>query len=255
MARAEKLVANNNIAQAQADDRRAEAEAAKATLMGAQAALHVAQINLGYTDIEAPIGGRIGRSIYTVGNLVQPSSGALATIVSQDPIYVTFPVSSRQLLAAQRRASANGLDTSKFVVHATLPDGTTYPQPGRVDFLDIRVNQGTDTRLVRAQFPNHEHLMVPGQFVNVSVEAAKPQQKIVVPQPALQFTSSGSSVLVVDGDNKVQQRQVQTGQMAGQDMVIESGLKAGEKVIVEGAQSVKPGQVVKPSTATQAPQA
>ena len=253
LARAEKLVANHNTPQATVDDRRAQAEASKAELMGAQAALHVAEINLGYTDIKAPIDGRIGVSIYTVGNLVEPASGALATIVSQDPIYVTFPVSSRQLLEARRQAAAKGIDLTKFVVHATLPDGSTYPQPGRVDFLDIRVDRGTDTRLVRAQFPNPERFMVPGQFINVTVDAAQPQEMVVVPQSALQFTQAGASVLIVDGDSKVQVRKVKTGQMVGQGMVIASGLKAGERVIVEGAEKVKPGQVVAPATISKSP--
>ena len=253
--RAMDLVRNRNIAQSTVDDRQAEAASAKARLMQNQAALHAAQINLGYTEIKTPIAGRIGQSIYTVGNLVGPDRGVLATIVSQDPIYVSFPVSSRQLLEARRQATASGLDPNSFVVRAMLPDGSLYPHPGKVDFLDIRVDRGTDTRLVRALFPNPDRLLVDGQFVNVRVEAAQPQQVVVVPQAALQFAQAGTSVLVVGDDNKVQQRQVRTGQMVGPDVVIASGLKPGERVIVEGSQKAKPGQVVAPALAAKAPQA
>ena len=168
--RGEELVKNKNIPQAEVDERRAADEMAAAGILEAQAALERAQIDLGYTEIHTPIAGRIGRAALSVGNLVGPDSGVLATIVSQDPIYVTFPVSQRQLLEYRRR----GDDAAgPPVVKVTLPDGTAYEHPGEVNFFDVQVDQGTDTVTVRAAFPNPDRTLVDGQFVNVRVRARR----------------------------------------------------------------------------------
>lgn len=247
--RAQDLAGNRNIPEATVDEREAQAASTQAQLLSAQAALRVAEIDLGYTDISAPIDGRIGEAVYAVGNLVGPDRGVLATIVTQDPIHIRFPVSSRELLQARRDAAERGLDPDNFTVQAKLPDGTAYPHPGRVDFLDIRVDRSTDTRIVRATFPNPERLLVDGQFLDIVVEEVRPEQALTVPQAALQFTQQGASVLVVGNDDKVEQRQVTAGRMVGGDVVIAQGLEAGERVIVEGIQSVRPGQTVAPATA------
>lgn len=247
--RAQDLAGNRNIPEATVDEREAQAASTQAQLLSAQAALRVAEIDLGYTDISAPIDGRIGEAVYAVGNLVGPDRGVLATIVTQDPIHVRFPVSSRELLQARRDAAERGFDPDNFTVQAKLPDGTAYPHPGRVDFLDIRVDRSTDTRIVRATFPNPERLLVDGQFLDVVVEEVRPEEALTVPQAALQFTQQGASVLVVGRDDKVEQRQVTAGRMVGGDVVIADGLEAGERVIVEGIQSVRPGQTVAPAVA------
>ena len=154
--RGEELAKSNNIPQAEVDERRAADLMAAAQILEAQAALEQAQINLGYTEIHAPIAGRIGRADLSVGNLVGPDTGVLATIVSQDPIYVTFPVSQRQLLEYRRgQGDAGGAP----VVRATLPDGTLYEHPGELDFLDVQVDPGTDTVTVRAELPNPERVL------------------------------------------------------------------------------------------------
>ena len=145
--RGEQLVKNKNIPQAEVDQRRAADQMAAASILEAQAALRQAEINLGYTDITAPIAGRIGRASVSVGNLVGPDSGVLATIVSQDPIYVTFPVTQRELLEYRREQSGSGHPP---VVRVGLPDDTLYPHPGSLNFLDVQVDQGTDTVTVRA---------------------------------------------------------------------------------------------------------
>src|SRR5688500_5294490 len=129
--RGEELVKNKNIAQAEVDQRRAADQMAAAQILQAQAALKQAQLNLGYTEIRAPIAGRISRADFSSGNLVASDSGALATIVSQDPIYVTFPVSQRQLLAHRG-------ERGDPVVRMTLPDGTLYEHPGKLNFLDVQ---------------------------------------------------------------------------------------------------------------------
>ena len=204
-----------------------------------------AEINLGYTEIHAPIGGRIGRADLSVGNLVGPDSGVLATIVSQDPIYVTFPVSQRQLMEYRRERG----DAGPPVVRVTLPDGTRYDQPGKLNFLDVQVDQGTDTVTVRAELPNPERMLVDGQFMGVRVEAGAPEPVLAVPQAALQVDQAGPYVLVVGGDDKVEARRVTLGASEGAQAMVQDGLKEGERVIVEGIQKVRPGMAVAASEA------
>jgi membrane fusion protein (multidrug efflux system) len=228
-------VSKQEVDQATANDQRAQAE-----VLGAKAQLQIAELNLSYTEITSPIDGRIGLTTYTIGNLVGPDSGTLATIVSEDPIYVTFPVSSRIRLEVREEAVAKG-HPGHFVVRAQLPDGSTYAHPGKVDFLNIEADQTTDTITVRAEFPNPEHLLVAGQFVNVTVEREKPEERLVVPQPALQLDQAGSYVLLVNSQDEVEQRRVQTGQAYEGNLVVETGLQAGDRVIVEGIQKVRPG--------------
>jgi membrane fusion protein (multidrug efflux system) len=241
--RGEELVKNKNIPQAEVDQRRAANEMAAAQILEAQAALEQAQINLGYTEIHAPIAGRIGRADLSVGNLVGPDSGVLATIVSQDPIYVTFPVSQRQLLAHRG-------EYGEPVVRVTLPDGALYDHTGKLNFLDVQVDPGTDTVTVRAELPNPDRVLVAGQFVGVRVERGEPERVLTVPQASLQLDQAGPYVLVVGGDSKVEARRVTLGAPDGAQVVVQSGLQTGDKVIVDGIQKVRPGMVV---AATEAP--
>jgi membrane fusion protein, multidrug efflux system len=249
--RGEELVKNNNIPQAEVDERRAADQMAAAQILEAQAALEQAEINLGYTEIHAPIAGRIGRADLSVGNLVGPDSGVLATIVSQDPIYVTFPVTQRQLLAHRG-------ERGDPVVRVTLPDGTLYEHPGTLNFLDVQVDPGTDTVTVRGELPNPDRILVDGQFVGVRVERGEPERVLVVPQASLQVDQAGPYVLVVGGDDKVETRRVTLGDVEGEQVVVESGLNEGERIIVEGIQKVRPGMTVavseaQPATPTPAP--
>ena len=240
LGRIQEAVQSGAVSQQELDQATAAQAMARAEVLAAEAELKTAQLNLSYTEIEAPIGGRVGRSNYTVGNLVGPDSGVLATIVSQDPIYVTFPVSTRVLLDAQRRAEK----ADALVVRVQLPDGTVYEHPGAINFADIQVNEGTDTIDIRAEFANPERLLVDGQFITVFVETEQPQQAIVITQSALQVDQAGPYVLTVSRENKVEQRRVQTGQALEGRVVIASGLSEGERVIVEGLQKVRPGQEV-----------
>jgi len=244
--RGEELLQNNNIPRSEVDLRRAEDLMADAAIQEAQAALEQAQINLSYTDIHAPIDGRISRADVSVGNLVGPDSGVLATIVSQDPIYVTFPVSQRRLLEYRREQGGEGGDP---VVRVTLPDDTLYEHPGEIDFLDVQVDPGTDTVTVRAELPNPERVLVDGQFVGVRVEAGEPVAVLAVPQAALQVDQAGPYVLVVGEGDQVEARRVTLGDTEGARTVVEEGLEEGERVIVEGIQKVRPGMAVAASEA------
>jgi membrane fusion protein, multidrug efflux system len=235
--RGEELVKNRNIPQAEVDQRRAADEMAAAQILQAQAALKQAQLNLGYTEIRAPIAGRISRADFSSGNLVGPNNGVLATIVSQDPIYVTFPVSQRQLLAHRG-------ERGEPVVRVTLPDGTLYEHPGKLNFLDVQVDPGTDTLTVRAELPNPDRILIDGQFVGVRVERGEPERVLAVPQAAIQVDQAGAYALVVGNNDRVEERRIRLGIQEGIQVVVEDGLNEGDRVIVEGIQKVRPGMAV-----------
>ena len=241
------LARTNTVPQSTVDQDQANQQSARADVEAAQAALRQAQINLGYTQIRTPIDGRIGMALITVGNFVSPTSGTLATIVSQDPMYVLFPVSAQVVLDYKQRMAGNKGPSGGVVVHIRLPNGQDYPHAGSVNFLDIQVNQSTDTVIVRAEFPNPDGWLIAGQIADVTVEADEPKQALLIPQAALQLDQSGPYVLVVGSDNNVEQRRVKLGSVEGSDIVAEQGLKQGERVIVQGIQKVRPGMVVAPA--------
>jgi len=241
--RGKELLRNNNIPQATVDQRAADEAAAQASVMEAQAQLEQAEINLGYTEIRSPINGRIGLATFTVGNLVQPSSGKLATIVSPDPIYVIFQISQRNVLEYRRRVAESASNTH-VTIHIKLPDGTAYPHPGLSNFLDVQVDPTTDTVAVRAQVPNPDGLLTAGGAVRVTVERGAPRAALTIPQAAVLLDQAGRYVLLVDAQKKVEQRRITTGVEQGRNVVVTDGLKEGEQVIVEGIQKVRPGQVV-----------
>jgi membrane fusion protein, multidrug efflux system len=246
--RGQELVRNQNIPQSTVDQRAADEQSAQADVMQAQALLEQAQINLGYTEIRSPIDGRIGLARYTVGNLVGPSSGNLATIVSQDPIYVTFPASEADIIEYRRRVAETADKNPHVTIHIKLPNGIIYQHPGVTNFLDAQVQTDTDTVLVRAQLPNPEGMLIPGGVVGVVVDRGKPGSSLVVPQAAILLDQAGNYVMIVDDANKVEQRRITTGVEQGRDIVVADGLKEGERVIVEGLQKVHPGQIVAPTT-------
>jgi membrane fusion protein (multidrug efflux system) len=247
LARGEELLKSKNISQAQVDELRAAASIAEASIAQAKAALAAAELELGYTQIIAPVSGRIGLASLSVGNLVGPASGTLATLVSSDPIYVQFPVTQRELLEARRNIKAKGGDPKAVVVRVRLPDGSLYDQTGRLDFVDVTTDAGTDSVTLRAEMPNPDGVLVDGQYVGVVLQAGEPVQGIVIPQSALQVDQQGVFVLIVDGEGKAQVRRVETGASVGAGVAVTKGLAEGELVITEGIQKVRPGQ---PVTAT-----
>jgi len=249
--RGEDLVKNQNIPQSTVDQRAADWQASQAGGLQAQAQLEQAKINLRYTEIHSPIDGRIGLARFTVGNLVQPSSGSLATIVSQDPVYVTFQVSARDVIDYKLRLADSGGKDVHQTVHIKLPSGTEYPHPGLTNFLDVQADSNTDTVTVRATLPNPDGLLVPGGVVAVTLERGRPMSALVVRQSAVLLDQAGRYVMVVGEDKKVEQRRVTTSVEQGRDIVVTNGLKDGELVIVEGIQKVRPGQVVTATAAAE----
>ena len=209
--RSQVLVKNQNVPQATVDQLEAAEQAAQADVLQGQALLEQAQINLRYTEIHSPIDGRIGLASFTVGNLVGPSSGRLATIVSQDPIYVTFQATEADVIEYKRRVAASADKNPHVTIHIKLPDGKIYPHPGLTNFLDVQVEAETDTVVVRAQLPNPDGVLIPGGIVGVIVEREAPHPSLVVPQSAVQLDQAGRYVMVVDEAKKVELRRITTG--------------------------------------------
>lgn len=245
--RAEDLLRTNAGSVAIRDQRVAEEKGAQGDETTAAANLKTAQINLGYTEIKAPIAGRIGRTKVTRGNVVGPDSGVLAQIVSDDPMYVTFPVSQREFLALKtNRLPADG---QAPLVSLKFSDGSTYDQKGRVDFVDVSVERATDTVLVRATLPNPTGKLLDGTLVRVAVAADHSEEKVLVPQSALIADQQGSYVFAVE-DGKAVAKRVKVGAEAGAYVVIEQGLAGNEQIIIQGLQNLRPGVPVLASPVT-----
>jgi len=238
--RAEELLKTRTVSVAEHDQRKADEETAKGNVVIAMANLAAARVDLSYTDILAPITGRIGRSSVTKGNVVGPNHGVLTLIVSQDPIYVVFPVSELQLLELRR---AGHVTAAARPVHILFSDGSIYDETGTLDFVDVTVNRETDTITLRAAFPNPRDVLVDGQLVQVSIETAKPQEKVLIPQAALIADQQGTYVFIVK-DGKAEVRRVKLGGQKGVDEIIDEGLSGGEQVVVQGLQSLRPGSPV-----------
>lgn len=226
------------------DQAQAQVDTAKGSMQTDEANLATAKINLGYTGIRSPIAGKISRTNVTKGNVVGPDSGVLTTIVSQDPMYLTFPVSQRDFLRLRQAGrQINYEDYRDFKVRARFSDGSVYDQVGTVNFIDVSVDRATDTVLVRASMPNPKGALVDNQLVRVGVEIGTPEEKVVVPQSALIADQEGTYIFIVEG-GKAAVRRIKPGGESGADIVVEEGLAGGEQVIAEGLQSVRPGMPV-----------
>jgi membrane fusion protein (multidrug efflux system) len=238
--------------QAQVDVATANQQALKAQVLAAEAQLDQARINLGYTEIKAPIDGKIGRTAITAGNYVNPGSGTLVSIVSQDPMYVIFPVSTRTVIELQQRS---GGSPGGLVIRVRLPDGSLYDHAGKLDFVDNSVTGNTDTMILRGVVPNPKRRLIDGELVMAVLLDAEPTQAIAVPRAAVLADQEGDYVFVVAKDNKAEKRRVKLGQSTPAMASIVSGLADGETVVVDGIQRVRPGQAVSPGPAAPQPQA
>jgi membrane fusion protein (multidrug efflux system) len=242
--RGRELVRTNTIPQSTLDERIAAQGTARAGLAAAQAALDQARIQYAYTEIRAVFDGRAGRSPLSPGNVVGPDSGVLVTVVRDDPIRVSFPVTQRQLLTFRRNGDAG--DTGRLRVRVRLPDGSMLDSAGRIEFIDVAANRSTDSVLVQATVPNTRRLLTDGQAVTVVVEEAEPAQAIVIPQAAVQIDQQGPFVLVVGAENKVEVKRIRAANGPAGQVVVTEGLEPGALIITEGAQRARPGQPVTP---------
>ncbi|WP_237182855.1 efflux RND transporter periplasmic adaptor subunit [Roseomonas marmotae] len=233
----------------------AAARTAQAQLLSAQAQERQAQIELNYTEIRAPIDGRIGLASVTPGNVVTPSSGALATIVSQDPMYVSFTVPTRTLLELRERYAQRG-GLNAVALKLRLPDGRIYSHSGTVDFVNIDVSRDTDSIAMRGSIPNPRlpqqqgggRELVVNQLVSAILEALQPVPMLTVPRDAVLTDQQGDFVYVIGEGNRAERRSIRVGPQSNAELaVVTEGLRQGEQVVVEGLQRVRPGTPVSPT--------
>ncbi|KTS73520.1 efflux RND transporter periplasmic adaptor subunit [Pantoea sp. BS_4] len=241
------LVKDNGVSRQDADDALATYQQNVASVDQYRAAVESARINLNYTQIKAPISGRIGISSVTPGALVTASqTTALATIRALDPIYVDLTQSSVQLLKLRRQQASLQQNKDGVPVTVKLEDGTTYDHPGKLELTEVSVDEATGTVTLRAIFPNPQHELLPGMYVRASVVNGVKSDAILAPQQGITRDAKGNATaLVVDKANKVESRDVVTDRVIGNNWLISSGLNRGDKLIIEGTAKVQPGSVVK----------
>lgn len=231
------------------DDASASAKESQADISTAEASVEQARINLAYTKVQAPIDGRIGRSSVTPGALVTANqTTALATITQLDPIYVDVTQPATTLLRLRQELAAGKIAATgpnQAQVALTLEDGSPYPERGKLQFSEVNVDQGTGTVVIRAIFPNPNHLLLPGLYVREQIDEGRDDNAIVLPQQAVSRNHHGDpTVLVVGADDKVSLRVVQTSRAVGDAWIVSGGLKSGERIVVDGLQKAQPGAVV-----------
>lgn len=254
LARYRELAKAKNVSQQKVDEAQAEVLVQEAAVETAKAGIQKAQLNLDYTEIRSPIKGRIDVAAYDVGNLIGPDSGVLATINLMDPIKVAFSIAETwylELVKADVEAKRGG-DAAEDFSHVPLirlPDGSMYQQRGRFDFIDNKVDEKTGTVLIRAEFPNPDRLLLPGQFVTVVIEREQAIDAVMIPQAAVLTDQGGTYVLLVDEADKVEARRIETGQRFGPNLVVKEGLAPADRIVLYGIQKVRPGIQVKPELA------
>ena len=250
MKRFKELASNKAASQQESDDALAAFKQAQADVATAQAAVRGAEINLAYTRVKAPIGGRVGRSTVTPGALVQQGQAeALTTIQRLDPMYVDVTQSSVELLRLQQSLRSGSVQkmqdqTAKAILF--LEDGTQYPLEGKLQFADATVDPNTGTVSLRGLFPNPKAELLPGMYVRAVIEQGVQNNAILVPQQGIGRDAAGNAIaMVLNANNVVEQRKVKTTQAIGNEWLVSEGLKPGDRLIVEGLQKIKPG---KPAT-------
>jgi RND family efflux transporter MFP subunit len=248
------LVARQAVSQATLDTSTSTRDNAQANLQQAQANTKIAQVNYGYTNVVAPFDGIVSAHLVSVGELVGVSSPTpLANIVQLDPIYVNFNVNEQDVLRIRDEARRKGMtssDLKQLPIEVGLQTETGYPHKGRLDYAAPTINQSTGTLPVRGLLPNPDRVLLPGYYVRVRVPFDQQQNALLVPDVALGSDQSGRYLLVVNGDNVVEQRKVVTGQLEGDLRVIDSGLKADDRVVIAGLLRAIPGQKVDPQQKT-----
>jgi membrane fusion protein (multidrug efflux system) len=245
------LAAIEAVSKQEYTDAAAQARQARAAVAQNDAALRTAQINMRFTTIPAPISGRIGRSLATVGALATANQAEpLAIIQKTDPIYVDIRQSAADLTALRRKLQDSGVSTGSTAVRLTLDDGSEYGPTGTVQFSEVVVDEGTRTVTLRARCPNPQGLLLPGMFVTARFVQAVDENVFLIPQQAVLRDLGGkAAVFVVGPGDKAVRKIVETARTAGSDWVVTSGLKPGDKVVTQGLANLKSGAPVKPVSA------
>ncbi len=255
LARVKPLSTIDAVSQQELDAAIARHDASNAQVEAARAALQTAQLNLGYTRITSPIDGVIGRAQLKVGGLVTAYTTLLTTVYSTDPMYVNFAISESRVLEIQREMGV-ALDQaakSNRTFKVLLGDGSEYPHPGRLNFIDAAVDNATGTLKLRLEVPNPDQLLRANQFARVRVTTQNLKDALLVPQRAVQEFQGKNYVWVIDGETKAQQRDVTMGARVDANWIVTKGLSAGETLVVEGMQKLKPGIAVSTRDADAAP--
>lgn len=256
LARKEELLARGSVPVSERDVARANKLVADAAVKSANAAIRSAELDLGYTEIHAPFSGRVGRIGVSEGDIVGPGGAPLVTLVRESPVYVTFSLSEKQFIEIIQTVGAQPdnrpQDGTGPQVSVALPNGTMLEETGQIAFADNRIDPATGTVTVRAQFTNADRLLVDGAFLSVHIAALAPVTRTLIPQAAIQRDQRGDFALVVNENQMVEQRYIQTGDQIETAIVVTEGLQPGEAVIVEGLQRVRPGVAVTAVLAGQA---
>lgn len=251
LARAEKLLNAKAIASEEYDARQKGLREATAATASAEANVYAARLNLDYTQIRAPISGRIGREMITIGNLINAGADApaITSIVSTDPIYATIDVDERALLNYRRRAQhtdSHHTDLKGTPLQLGLSDESDFPHAGRVDYVAPKANATTGTLSLRGVFANHDELLSPGFFARLRIQGGEAHPAMLLPERALGSDLAQRFVWVVTADNQLEYRSVTLGALVGGLREIKQGLKADDWVVIEGIQKLKAGIHVKP---------
>jgi len=252
--RYKELVGINAVSRQEADNAAAAAQQARADVAAQRAAVQAAQVNQDFTRIRAPISGRIGRSLFTPGALVQAGQAdALATIQRTDIVYVDVTQSAAQIIDFKQAMQAGGVSAAEGArVQLLLPNGSAYPIEGRLQFSEVTVDPSSGAVTLRATFANPDGLLLPGMYVRAKLVEGQRTQAILAPQQGITRDARGrATAMVVGAGNKVEVRQVETDRPVGDKWIVTKGLKAGDRLIVEGLVNLRPGTVVKPGAPQQ----
>jgi membrane fusion protein (multidrug efflux system) len=247
-ARLRPLLAEKAVSQKELDDASSAEQISEADLKAARARLTQARLDLEYTRVEAPVSGLVSRSERSEGSFVPGPEALLTTVVQVDPMWVSFGIPDTEQARLRKEAEAGRLALPKngaFEVELRLADGSAYPRRGRLSFTDVRISTTTGTREARAEFPNPDGVLRPGQFVRVVLKGATVPDAVTVPQRAVLEGPQGKFVYVVDEKSTAQPRPVQAGEWSGNAWLISAGLKGGERVIVDGVMKIGPGAPVR----------
>lgn len=244
-ARLKPLYAEQAVSQKEYDDAVSAERIGEADLKAAQARLAEARLSLEYTRVESPVSGYVSRALRSEGSLVSGPDVLLTTVVQVDPMWVNFGIPDTEQARLSKEAAEGKLKLPKnFEVELRLADGSLYARKGKLDFADVRISPTTGTREARAELPNPDGVLRPGQFVRVILRGATRPNAVTVPQRAVLQGPQGKFVYVIDEKGAAQPRPVEAGQWAGDDWIISAGLKGGERVIVDGVMKIGPGAPV-----------
>ncbi len=247
--RYKELIKVNGVSQQELDNAQSAYEQAKATVAVNEAVLKTARTNLRYTQVSAPISGRIGRSSITRGALVTSAqTDPLATIQKLDPMYVDLTQSSDEYMALRKQLTENGIKPTELSVRLKLENGTAYAEQGTFKFSDVAVDEATGSVTLRAAFPNPNNALLPGLYVRAELGTGTRPNSLLIPQGALFRDAEGNPLVwIVGKDNKAEQRKITLGDAIDNRWLVNSGLKAGDQVIVEGLQGLSAGMTIEPT--------